>query len=173
MKASLLVGIVLSGVAATLGFVSTAIPYWRTLTVNSNSTHAGLWQLCTSDLTPTTCTEFEVKHSSHWFRTCEALAIIGILCLALATVLAVCYAKNEPKTRYLAFAALNNIIGGVFFIVAVIIYAVYIKRLPAIEDSVWSVGFYLALLASVAAFLATFAMFYSKKSAGYTSIVSI
>ncbi|XP_045172581.1 claudin-18-like [Mercenaria mercenaria] len=173
MNKVLAVGILCCLGATVVSIISTSIPPWlyleETIYGQTITVYAGLWKTCVkSDSTanPYVCANLE--NVPDWWKSVQALMILGILFLALSTFLGCLYCKDDSKQSLLHGAMFTSVLGGIVLIVAVIVFGV--KENKSSSQFQFHACFYLALVSGADAIVAAALMAISKRRGGYISI---
>ncbi|XP_045171554.1 claudin-1-like [Mercenaria mercenaria] len=172
MNKVLAVGILCCLGATVVSIISTAIPYWlhheEKAGGQSITLYLGLWKTCVKYSVSTTkgSTCVNIENAPDWWKSVQALMILGILFLALSTFLGCLYCKDDSKQSLLHGAMFTAVLGGIALIIAVIVFGVKEKEI----SSQFHACFYLALMSGADAIVAAALMAISKRRGGYSSI---
>lgn len=160
MNNTLIVGLIVTGIALLFCIISTAIPYWW----SSDNVNIGLFRLCADTLLGNKCADLD--DSADWLNATRAMMILSILSLGGSVLLAILFGFILKDKQIIAIgAAFMSFAGAVLALLGVIIFAA--KFPDDVYDLVYGEGsfhasFGLAIIALIAAFVGGAILFLSR-----------
>lgn len=157
---TILLGIIVTGIALLFSIVSTAIPYWW----SSDDANIGLFRVCTKvkeSAIGEICYEFG---GTDWVKATRAMMILSILALGSSIFMSVLFGFVMKDKHILAVgSAFMCVIAAGLALAGVIIYGVKTSdSYAAYSNGTLHAGFGLAIIAIIASAVAGVIVFLSK-----------
>ena len=84
------VAFILTIVAFVVDLIGFAAPYWFYFELAGNTRYGGIWKICTTSASTTTCADYvDYPSLDTWFEAVQAMEVLGFLCLLAALVVVI------------------------------------------------------------------------------------